>query len=230
MPDLTNRVALITGASGGLGDAVVEAFLSRGAMVVVVASSLKADGTRARFYAVETDLTKPEGARAAVAAAVEKAGKVDILVHVMGAFAGGKPVAETDDGTWGKMISLNLSAAFFMVRAVLPSMIGAGYGRIVAVGSRASVEPGANLSAYNVSKAGLNTLICTVALESKEHGITANVVMPSTIDTPANRESMPTADFTRWVKPSAIAEQIVWLSSDAASDISGALIPVYGRV
>jgi len=229
MADLTNRVALITGASGGLGDAVVEAFLSRGATVVGVARSLKADSNRERFYAVETDLTKPEGAREAVAAAVEKAGKVDILVHVMGAFAGGKPVAETDDGTWGKMISLNLSAAFFMVRAVLPSMIGARYGRIVAVGSRASVEPGANLSAYNVSKAGLNTLIRTVALEGKEHGITANVVMPSTIDTPANREAMPTADFSRWVKPSAIADQIVWLSREAASDISGALIPVYGR-
>ena len=229
MPDFTNRLALITGASGGLGDAVVEAFLARGATVVGVARSMKGDSNRERFHALETDLTKPEGARAAVASALEIAGKVDILVHVMGAFDGGKPVAETGDGTWDKMIALNLSAAFFMVRAVLPAMIEARYGRIVAVGSRAGVEPGPNLSAYNVSKAGLNTLIRTVALEGKEHGITANVVMPSTIDTPANREGMPTADFSRWVKPSAIAGQIVWLSSEAASDISGALIPVYGR-
>jgi NAD(P)-dependent dehydrogenase (short-subunit alcohol dehydrogenase family) len=108
-------------------------------------------------------------------------------------------------------------------------MIEGRYGRIVAVGSRAGVEPAANLSAYNVSKAGLNTLIRTVALEGREHGITANVVMPSTIDTPANREGMPTADFSRWVTPAAIAGQILWLSSEAASDVSGALIPVYGR-
>ncbi len=229
MPDFSNRVALITGASGGLGEAVVEAFLSHGATVVGVARSMKADGKRDRFHAVDADLAKPEGARAAAATAMEKAGKIDILVHVMGAFAGGKPIAETDDGVWQKMINLNLSAAFFVVRAVLPAMIEARYGRIVAVGSRAGVEPAANLSAYNVSKAGLNTLIHTAALEGREYGITANVVMPSTIDTPANREAMPTADFSRWVRPSAIAEQILWLSSDEAGDISGALIPVYGR-
>ncbi len=229
MPDFTNRVALITGASGALGDAVVEAFLVRGATVAGVARSMKKTGGRERFHAVEADLTKPEGARAVAAAAIGQAGKIDILVHVMGAFAGGQPVAETDDATWAKMISLNLSAAFFMVRAVLPAMIDARYGRIVAVGSRASLEPAANLSAYNVSKAGLNTLIRTVALEGREQGITANVVLPSIIDTPANREAMPEADFSRWVQPAAIAEQIVWLSSEAAGDISGALIPVYGR-
>jgi NAD(P)-dependent dehydrogenase (short-subunit alcohol dehydrogenase family) len=229
MPDFTNRTALITGASGALGDAVVEAFLSRGATVVGVARSMRKTGRRERFHGVEADLTKPEGARAAASAAIREASKIDILVHVMGAFAGGQPVPATDDATWEKMISLNLSAAFFMVRAVLPVMIEARYGRIVAVGSRAGVEAAANLSAYNVSKAGLNTLIRTVALEAREHGITANVVLPSTIDTPANRQAMPSADFSRWVQPASIAEQIAWLSSEEAGDISGALIPIYGR-
>jgi NAD(P)-dependent dehydrogenase (short-subunit alcohol dehydrogenase family) len=108
-------------------------------------------------------------------------------------------------------------------------MLHSRYGRIVAVGSRVGVESAAGLSAYGVSKAGLNALIQTIAAETREHGVTANVVLPSTIDTPGNRKAMPDADFSQWVAPEKIAQQILWLCSEAASDISGALIPIYGR-
>lgn len=228
MADFNGRVALITGASGALGEAVVEAFLLRGATVVGVARSME-KSRRERLHHVAADLTQTEGVEAAVEEAFGLAGRIDVLVHVMGAFAGGTPVAETGEDTWDGMMSLNLRAAFLVARAVLPHMIKARYGRIVAVGSRVGVEPVAGLSAYGVSKAGLNSLIQTIAKEVRDQGITANVVMPSTIDTPANRKAMPKADFSSWVQPASIAEQIVSLASESAGDVSGALIPVYGR-
>jgi NAD(P)-dependent dehydrogenase (short-subunit alcohol dehydrogenase family) len=228
MVDFNGRVVLITGASGALGEAVVEAFLSRGASVVGVARSMEKNG-RERFHTVPADLTQTDGAEAAAKEAFGLAGRIDVLVHVMGAFAGGAPVAETGEDTWDGMMNLNLRAAFLVARAVLPHMIKARYGRIVAVGSRVGVEPVAGLSAYGVSKAGLNSLIQTIAKEVRDQGITANVVMPSTIDTAANRKAMPKADFSSWVQPASIAEQIVSLASESAGDVSGALIPVYGR-
>lgn len=220
---------MVTGASGGLGTAVVETFLTAGATVAGVARSVSPRDDSDRFVAVSADLTNAEGAQAAVKETLQKAGGLDVLVHVMGGFAGGQPVQETDDATWERMMSLNLRAAFLAVRAVLPHMLESRYGRIVAVGSRVGVDPTAGLSAYGVSKAGLNSLIQTVALETRDHGITANVVMPSTIDTAANRKAMPNADFSTWVAPGKIAQQILWLCSEAASETSGALIPIYGR-
>jgi NAD(P)-dependent dehydrogenase (short-subunit alcohol dehydrogenase family) len=127
------------------------------------------------------------------------------------------------------MLDLNLRSAQLMFRAVLPSMIKAGKGRIVAVGARAALEPIANFAAYSVSKAALVALVKTVALEVKDAGITANVVLPSVIDTPANRAAMPSADASKWVTPESIAGLLIWLTSDAARDVSGAAIPIYGR-
>lgn len=153
-----------------------------------------------------------------------------VLVHLVGGFAGGQPVSATDDSTFDQMINLNLRSAFRMIRAVLPGMKETGHGRILAIGSRAGEEPMASFSAYNASKAGLASLIRTVALETKKSGITANLVAPSIIDTPANRAAMPSADPALWVKPESIAKLLVWLASDDAADISGAVIPIYGRV
>jgi NAD(P)-dependent dehydrogenase (short-subunit alcohol dehydrogenase family) len=127
------------------------------------------------------------------------------------------------------MMTLNLRAAFCAMRAVLKPMTAAKYGRIVAVGSRAAVEPTPNFAAYSVSKAGLVALVKNVAAEGRDSGITANVVLPSTIDTPLNRKSMPQSDFSRWVKPESIAKTLVWLASEASGDVSGAVIPIYGR-
>jgi NAD(P)-dependent dehydrogenase (short-subunit alcohol dehydrogenase family) len=127
------------------------------------------------------------------------------------------------------MLGLNLRSAYTIFRAVLPGMLKAGKGRIVAVGARAAIEPIANFAAYSVSKAALVALVKTVALEVKDSGITANAVLPSVIDTPANRAAMPAADASKWVTPESIAGLLVWLVSDAARDVNGAAIPIYGR-
>lgn len=220
---------LVTGATGGLGRAVVEAFLRAGAKVTAVSRNVEGRPERERLRWFPSDLTQAEGAESAVGAAVEHGGKLDVLTHVLGGFAGGAPTFETDDATWDKMIELNLRAAFVTVRAALPRMLDNGYGRIVAVGSRVGAEPMPGLSAYAASKAGLHMLIRTVAEEGKDNNITANVVAPGVIDTPANRHAMPDADFDRWVQPEALAAHILWLAAEEARDISGAVVPVYGR-
>ena len=230
MPDFEDRVVLITGASGGLGRAVRDAFLAEGATVVAVARSIGEDREQPNCLRVAADLTSVQGVRSVLDQALQRAKRLDVLVHVMGAFAGGSTVAETDEAVWDRMMALNLRSAFLVTRAALAPMISAGYGRIVAVGSRTGVEPTAGLGAYGVSKAGLNSLVQTIAEEVKGQGITANVVLPSIIDTPANRKAMPKADFAKWVTSEAIARQILWLASQEAGEVNGALIPMYGGV
>jgi NAD(P)-dependent dehydrogenase (short-subunit alcohol dehydrogenase family) len=216
---------LITGASGGLGTAVSKEFQQAGWSVIGVARSWPEP---VPFMALSVDLTTSEGCDAMVAQALEH-GPIEALVHILGGFGGGQPIAETSDKTWDGMMTLNLRAAFCAMRAVLKPMTAAKYGRIVAVGSRAAVEAMPNFAAYSVSKAALVALVKNVAAEGKELGITANVVLPSTIDTPANRQAMPKSDFSRWVAPESIAKTLVWLASKEAGDVSGAVIPIYGR-
>jgi NAD(P)-dependent dehydrogenase (short-subunit alcohol dehydrogenase family) len=217
---------LITGANGGLGNAVVEAFLGSGATVYGADRAWKNQPhSNPRFHPVEANLLLPSECDRVV----KSASPVDALVHLVGGFGGGQPVAETPDETWDQMLSLNLRSAYSIFRAVLPAMVKAGRGRIVAVGSRAALEPMANFAAYSVSKAALVALVRTVALEVKDSGVTANVILPSVIDTSANRAAMPSADPSKWVKPESIAGLLVWLASEAARDINGAAIPIYGR-
>ncbi len=216
---------LITGANGGLGTAVSKAFQDTGATVIGVARSWP---EAVPFISISADLTTSEGCDAMVAEAIAH-GPIEALVHILGGFSGGQQVAETSDKTWDGMMTLNLRAAFCTMRAVLKPMTAAKYGRIVAVGSRGAVEPMANFAAYSVSKAGLVALVKNVAAETKDLGITANVVLPSIIDTPLNRKVMPNSDFSRWVAPESIAKTLVYLSSKEAGDVSGAAIPIYGR-
>jgi NAD(P)-dependent dehydrogenase (short-subunit alcohol dehydrogenase family) len=122
-----------------------------------------------------------------------------------------------------------MNSAFHIIRAVLPGMRKTGSGRIIAIGSRAAESPGAGVGAYSASKAALVSLVRTVAVENKNAGITANVILPGTIDTPVNRKAMPGANTSDWVDPASIADLIVWLASDSAKDVTGASIPVYGR-
>jgi NAD(P)-dependent dehydrogenase (short-subunit alcohol dehydrogenase family) len=212
-----------------LGSAVSDAFLAANATVAAVARSIKPRAGSANLIPIQGDLETAKGAKNVVDEVIRQANKIDALIHVMGGFAGGKPLAETDDDTWVRMMAVNLYGALYVTRAVLPYMLKVGYGRIVAVGSRSGAEPSPGLSAYNASKAALHSLIQTVAKETLGRGITANVLMPSIIDTPANRAAMPDADSSAWVKPAAIAQMMVWLCSQEAGDTSGALIPVYGR-
>ena len=227
---LDGKVALITGAKGGLGSFVTEAFLAAGAQVIGVSRSIQAsDFSHPRFAAMPAELSSGEAARKLVEDVVARFARVESLVHVMGGFAGGKSVAETDDATFEKMLDLNYRAAYFIARAVLPHMRRQGGGRILAVASRQAVEPAAMVAAYSASKAALVSLIRTIALENKDCSISANTVLPATMDTPANRAGDPQADRSQWVQPSQVAALLVHLASDAGAQITGAAIPVYGK-
>ena len=226
---LQGQVAIVTGANGGLGTDVTKALLAAGATVVGVARSVTgAEPRDSQYHSLAANLVDPAEVRTTIAKVEAQFGRIDLLVHVMGAFAGGTSVAETDDATWQKMMDINLNAAFYVLRAVVPVMRNAERGRIIAIGSRQAVQPAANVAAYSASKAALVSLVQTVALENKDKNIRANAILPGTMDTPVNRTAMPKANFAKWVQPSHVADLVVMLAGEAGSDISGAAIPIYG--
>ena len=230
MEQLEAKTALITGAKGGLGTHVTKTFLLAGANVVGVSRSIRqTDFPHPRFSAMPGELSSREAAQALASAVTSRFPRIDILVHLVGAFAGGAPVAGTDDATFERMLDLNLRSAFHILRAVIPVMRASGSGRIVAIGSRAAVEPQPLIAAYSASKAALVSLMRSVAIENKDHGVTANVILPGTMDTPANRAADPAADFTKWIDPQEVANLALWLVSDGASQVTSAVIPVYGK-
>jgi NAD(P)-dependent dehydrogenase (short-subunit alcohol dehydrogenase family) len=214
---------LVTGASGGLGPAVVNEFLKAGASVAGAARSWS--GQEDRFLRISADLTKPGDCRRMIA----EAGNPDVVVHAMGGYAGGTTVDETEDSTWHKMMDLNLNSAFYVFRAALPPMLEAKRGRLIAIGSPMALQPATRHAAYGVSKAALVHLVRTIAIEVKRDGITANIVLPGTMDTEANRRAMPGADKSNWVQPESVAKVVAWLASAEATDVNGAVIPAYGR-
>jgi NAD(P)-dependent dehydrogenase (short-subunit alcohol dehydrogenase family) len=216
---------IITGAAGGLGSAVCNVFQEARVDIVAVDRQWR---TPRDYETIAADLTTAEGAAGMIDQAMAH-GPVDGLIHLVGGFAGGASIADTDDKTWDSMMNINVRVAFVTIRAALKPMIAAKRGRIIAVGSRAGVEASPNIAAYAVSKAAVIALIKNVAAEVKNLGITANVILPSIIDTPVNRAAMPTADFAKWVAPQSIGKLLLWLASDAAADTSGAVIPIYGR-
>jgi len=227
---LNNKVVLVTGAKGGLGTFVTHAFLDEGATVVGVSRSIAAaDFSHAQFVAMPAELASVESAAMLAAGIVERFQRIDAVVHLVGGFAGGKSVAETDDAAMDRMFELNFRSAFHIARAVTPQMRRQRSGRILAVGTRAAVEPGPMTGAYNASKAALVSLIRTIASENRDVCISANIVLPGTMDTPANRAADPQADFSKWVQPAQVAAMLVHLASDAAAQVTGAVIPVYGR-
>ncbi|HUB26858.1 MAG TPA: SDR family NAD(P)-dependent oxidoreductase [Tepidisphaeraceae bacterium] len=229
MNDLSNQVVLITGAKGGLGTNVTDAFLAAGATVVGSSRAIAdSDFPNPRFAAIPADLTNSDSAQKLADCMIRRFQRIDALVHVMGGFAGGKSIPDTDDSTWDKMLGLNLKSAVNILRAVIPHMRRAGRGSILAIGSRQALEPSAGLSAYNASKAALASLVRTAALENKDAGITANVILPATMNTEANRKADPAADPSKWVQPGRVAALAAFLASAAAADITGAAIPVYG--
>jgi len=227
---MTGKTALVTGANGGLGTHVTKALLDAGFAVVGLAPKIRqSDFDHPNFTALPASLDSLAAAKKAADAVLARFGKIDVLAHLVGGFAGGHSVAETDDATFQRMFDMNLNSAFHVLRAVLPPMSKAGGGRIIAIGSRAAEDPGPKVGAYSASKAALVSLMQTVARENKDAGITANVILPGTIDTPANRRDMPGADTSQWVQPASIASMIVWLAGDAGKEVTGAVIRVYGR-
>jgi NAD(P)-dependent dehydrogenase (short-subunit alcohol dehydrogenase family) len=227
---MPEKTALVTGANGGLGTQVTKALLDAGFAVVGLAPKIQqSDFDHPNFTALPAALDSLAAAKKAADTVIAQFGKIDVLAHLVGGFAGGQSVADTDDATFQRMFDMNLNSTFHILRAVIPHMRKAGSGRIIAIGSRAAEAPGPSVGAYSASKAAVVSLIKTVALENKDLGITANVILPGTMDTPANRKAMPGADFSQWVQPSSVASLILWLAGDAGRDVTGAAIPVYGQ-
>jgi NAD(P)-dependent dehydrogenase (short-subunit alcohol dehydrogenase family) len=226
---MKGKVVLVTGANGGLGNHVTQAFLDAAATLIGTSRKIRqSDFSHPNFTAISAEISTREGAKGLVDQIVARFGKLDILVHTVGGFAGGQSIVETDDVTFQRMLDLNLNSVFHILRAAVPALRRTGNGRIIAIGSRAAVDPGAKVGAYSASKAAMVSLIRTTALENKDAGLTANVILPGTMDTPANRQAMPDADFAKWVHPATIASLIIWLAGDAGRDVNGAVIPVYG--
>jgi NAD(P)-dependent dehydrogenase (short-subunit alcohol dehydrogenase family) len=226
---LSGNVVLITGAKGGLGSCVTQAFLDSRALVVGTAPYIETnDFPHDGFFAEAAEINSDEDAKRLVDRVLARTGRIDSLVHLVGGFAGGQTVAETDHATFARMFRTNLDPFFFLARAVLPVMQQQCRGRVLAIGSRTALEPSAMLGAYSASKAALVSLVRTIAIEGKDHGISANVLLPGTMDTPANRAAMPQSDPAKWVQPAQVAAMLVHLASDAASQVSGAVIPIYG--
>ncbi|HBY62212.1 MAG TPA: hypothetical protein DEH78_20520, partial [Solibacterales bacterium] len=187
-----------------------------------------ADFPHPSFGGFSGDLKDGAAARDLLSHVVPRFGPVDVLVHLVGGFNGGTRVEETGEDVVERMFELNFRTAFHAASAVLPSMRERGFGRLLAIGARPAVEPRALLGAYAASKAALVSLWRTLAAENKDRGITANVILPGTIDTPANRRHMPDADPSGWVAPAHIAALLLHLASAHGAAVSGAAIPLYG--
>jgi NAD(P)-dependent dehydrogenase (short-subunit alcohol dehydrogenase family) len=236
MHGFSNHLVMITGAAGNLGRAVAEAFLAAGARLALIDRSpdrlpglypaLVGSPDHLLLGGVEAnDASSVEGA---VRAALEHFGRIDVLVNTVGGYAAGAPVHETSVESWDFMLALNARTAFILSRAVVPAMRAQRSGKIVHVASRAGFQGSGKAAAYGASKAALMRLVESLAAELKQEGINVNCVVPSTIDTPENRQSMPKADPSRWVSPEALADVILFLASDAARAVHGAAVPVYG--
>lgn len=224
------KIALVTGANGGLGTSVVSALLHAGATVIGVSRRGESeDLSKGNYHALSADLARSDSATRTIDDIAARFGRIDILAHLVGGFFGGKSVAEMDDASFQNMMEMNLNSAFYVLRATIPHMRRAGGGRIITIGSRAAENPGPGVGAYSASKSALVSLTRTVALENKDARITANVILPGTMDTPLNRKFMPEADFSTWVQPSSVASLIAWLASEAGQDVTGTAIPVYGK-
>jgi NAD(P)-dependent dehydrogenase (short-subunit alcohol dehydrogenase family) len=228
-----DATVLVTGATGGLGPAVVAAFLEDGWRVVATSRSGRPPQDLVgsdRLESVATDLFEPaDVAEAVTVAAAEAAAPLRALVNLVGGYAGGGLVHETPAEQFERQLTLNLRPTYLVTQAVLPSLVDAGGGAIVCVSARAAVAPFRGAAGYISAKAAVLAFAQAVAVEYKADGVRCNAVLPSVIDTPANRSAQPNADPSKWVPPEQVAAVIRFLCSDDSAPTSGAAIPVYGR-
>lgn len=226
---MQGKVVVITGASGALGRVVAARAEQDGATVAAIDHGAGDTGSSAeRLQVGGVDLADAGQAARAIADVVAKLGRIDVLINIAGAFKFGT-VADGDNGSWEAMHRRNLLTALNASRAAIPQLVASKAGRIVNIGAIGALQAGAGMGPYAASKAGVHRLTEAMAAELKGQ-VTVNAVLPSVIDTPANRRDIAAADFSTWVTPDELANVILFLASDAASAVTGALIPVSGRV
>jgi NAD(P)-dependent dehydrogenase (short-subunit alcohol dehydrogenase family) len=232
-----DQVVIVAGGTGGLDRAVSLAFLGAGARVVVTYRKqaeydvLVADAAAnaARLSGATVDVTDEAATQGFATATATKQGRIDVLVNTVGGYSGGKNLWESDPKVYEQMMALNLKSGYILARAVLPVMIRQNRGWVVNVASKAGYGHSAGAALYSASKAGALALFDSLAEEVKSYDINVNSVVPSIIDTAANRSAMPKADFSRWPKPEDIARVVLFLCSEDAKLVHGAAVPVYGR-
>jgi NAD(P)-dependent dehydrogenase (short-subunit alcohol dehydrogenase family) len=233
-----DKVVLVTGGTGGLGREVTMAFLEAGATVIVtyraaeelasVVSAAERIGAKPPV-GVPVDVTDVPAVDKFVTEILAKHGRLDVLVNAVGGYAGGTNLWEVDPKIYDLMLQVNLKAGFVLARAIVPVMIRQNRGWIVNVASKAAFDHGAGAGLYAASKAGAVALFDSLAADVKPYNINVNSVIPSIIDTAANRKAIPGADFSKWPKPDDIARVILFLCSEEARVVHGAAIPVYGK-
>ena len=229
MNSLADRVAVVTGAAGVLGQAMIRRFEECGAFTVAVDCDAKRLEEVPSSATYACDLTDEPSVSEAFSSIHQLKGRIDILANVAGGFAMGPRVEETTVDDWTGMFRINAVTAWLACKYVLPIMREADFGRIINIGARAARKPGARMAPYCVSKAAVVTLTEVLALECADTGITANCILPGTIDTPRNRADMPNADHSKWVPPEDLAAVIAHLADPSSRSINGATVPVYGR-
>jgi NAD(P)-dependent dehydrogenase (short-subunit alcohol dehydrogenase family) len=226
---MNGKIVVITGASGALGQVVVEMALARGATVAAIDHAAHTPASTPKLLQIGgIDLSEAAQAANAIATAASQFGGFDVLINIAGAFTFEMIDGGSNDN-WEKMHRLNLLTALNASRAAIPHLVASKAGRIVNIGAIGALQAGAGMGPYAASKAAVHRLTESLAAELKGK-VTINAVLPSTIDTPANRRDMPQADFAKWVTAQELAEVVLFLASDAASAVTGALLPVSGRV
>lgn len=237
--NFTNKVVVITGAAGNLGEAAARAFFNAGARLALVDNredrlpqvfgDLAAVSPDRMLWVGGIDVTDETAVARMTSIIMDRYGQIDVLGNMAGGFRMGTAVAETPLKDWEFMLNLNAKSVFLVCRAVIPHMLANGSGKIINVAARAALKGQAKMAPYVVSKSAVVRLTESMAAELKDEGINVNCILPGTIDTPQNREAMPNANFEKWVTPEALADVIVFLASEAGRAVIGAAIPVYGR-
>ena len=235
---LQGKTVIVTGGTGALGKVVVSAFFDAAASIAVPIGSEhhlssipeRIINASERFLASVADLTSENQTNGFTERVLERFGRIDCVVNIAGGYAGGNLVEDVATEEWDRMMSSNLTTAFLMCRSALPRMRKQGFGRIVNIAAMPALTSGARKGPYAISKRGVIALTETIADETKGTGITANAIAPSIILTEANKQSMPEADFNKWVTPEEIAQLILFLCSDHARSVSGNVIKTYGGI
>jgi NAD(P)-dependent dehydrogenase (short-subunit alcohol dehydrogenase family) len=235
--NFSDKIVLVSGGTGGLGNAVSLAFLGEGARVAVTyrkeeeyaALKIAAGAQAAALEGSLVDVTDERASAELVTGIVARHGRLDALVNTVGGYAGGVPLWQLETKVFDAMLSLNLRSGYALARAVLPAMLEQRHGSVVNVAAKAAFDHGAGAAAYAASKAAAVALMDSLAADTKGTGVRVNSILPSIIDTAANRKAMPNADFAAWPKPEEIAQVILLLCSDNAAVIHGAAVPVYGN-